>query len=89
MSAELQAVVVGNCITLTGPGGSVRLTAEQLGSLAETAISLADLIGPDPDLEPNGDERDGTAAEDDFCAFVGHLGPGCPLADPGGTVVGA
>ncbi len=38
----------------------------------------------DPDLEPNGDELDGTSGEDDFidhnASWQGH--PGCPVSDP-------
>lgn len=47
-------------------------------------IDLLDQIDGDPDIEANGDERDGTAAEDDFYPhsldWFGH--PGCPIADP-------
>ncbi|WP_230291027.1 hypothetical protein [Croceicoccus sp. Ery5] len=36
--------------------------------------------------EANGDERDGSMGEDDFCVHNtgGDYGAGCPVADPGG-----
>lgn len=40
----------------------------------------------DADLEPNGDELDGTDAEDEVLHDFGHNGlhgPGCPISDPG------
>ena len=41
-------------------------------------------MDPDPDLEPNGDELDGTGAEDDYQTGHEIAGPfpGCPVADP-------
>lgn len=40
----------------------------------------------DADLEPNGDELDGTDAEDEVLhnfGLTGLHGPGCPISDPG------
>lgn len=54
-----------------------------LARLVARAIERLDEIDGDPDLEPNGDEEDGSAAEDDFMYQGGH-GPGCDIADPGG-----
>jgi len=55
----------------------------QLAGFIEVAIGLLDLADGDPDLEPNGDELDGTGGEDDFVDYEGN-GPGCPVSDPGG-----
>lgn len=41
-------------------------TREELAGFIAIAIDLLDLAEGDPDLEPNGDELDGTGAEDDF-----------------------
>jgi hypothetical protein len=56
----------------------------QLAGFIEVAISLLDAGDGDPDLEPNGDEQDGSyCAEDEFMQLHSD-GPGCPIADPGG-----
>lgn len=57
---------------------------EQLEALAEAVLSVLDLIDGDPDLEPDGDEQDGSMAEDDFRQPVPDPadGPGCPISDP-------
>ena len=48
------------------------------------AIDLMDALSVDADVEANGDELDGTAAEDD-CIDWGNSGiAGCPVSDPGG-----
>jgi hypothetical protein len=62
------------------------LTNRMLASLAEFSVSLLDVLQPDADLEPNGDELDGSMGEDDFHhQNAGYLGyPGCPVSDPGG-----
>ncbi len=39
------------------------------------------------DQEPDGDELDGSLAEDDFVDHCAVEGAGCPLADPGGGAV--
>lgn len=62
-----------------------RLSRNDLADLCEQLIDRLDALDPDPDLELNGDELDGTGAEDDFCdqnAPIHLQGPGCPLADP-------
>ena len=62
-----------------------RFDRDQLAGFITVAIDVLDLAEPDSDLEPDGDELDGTAAEDDFYAHSKWLGePGCPIADPGG-----
>lgn len=53
----------------------------------ELLIARLDRLDGDPDSEANGDEADGSFAEDDFCHFVGSM-PGCPVADPGGCEFG-
>jgi len=61
------------------------LSRTELGDTVEALIAILDATEDDPDLEPNGDELDGSGAEDDFGGHnvPGHLqGPGCPIADP-------
>ncbi|SNT06209.1 hypothetical protein SAMN06295912_13545 [Sphingomonas laterariae] len=62
----------------------INLDRHRLEGVAEMAISLLDAIDGDPDIEPNGDELDGTAAEDDFVDqnWAWRCEPGCPVADP-------
>ena len=50
----------------------------------EALIAVCDLLDPDPDLEPAGDEQDGTFAEDEEAARFEHMsdGPGCAIGDP-------
>ncbi|MXO85237.1 hypothetical protein GRI38_04265 [Altererythrobacter aurantiacus] len=60
------------------------LSRSELADLCEHLIDRLDWMDPDPDLEPNGDELDGTMGEDEFCthSVPGRLqGAGCPLAD--------
>lgn len=63
-----------------------RLTREDLTAIVAAAIDELDARDPDIDVELNGDEADGSAAEDDYHPqsenWKGE--PGCPLADPGG-----
>lgn len=53
----------------------------------ETMHVLLDMLDDDPDLEPNGDERDNSGAEDEITSssvnvmYVGAAG--CPIGDPG------
>lgn len=46
-------------------------------------LARLDRMDGDCDVEPNGDELDGTGAEDDFCphSATWHAGPGCPISD--------
>lgn len=61
-----------------------RYDREKVEAFVEISISLLDLIDGDADTEANGDELDGTAAEDD-CIDWGNGGiAGCPVSDPGG-----
>ena len=48
------------------------------------AIDLTDALSVDADVEANGDELDGTAAEDDFIEWGNGGIAGCPVSDPGG-----
>ena len=61
-----------------------RLSRHELEGVVELLIDRLDEIDPDPDLEPNGDELDGSSAEDDY--QPGSEGvfclPGCPISDP-------
>lgn len=63
-----------------------RLNSEDLSAIAAAAIDELDKRDPDTDVETNGDELDGSCAEDDFGPqsddWKGE--PGCPLSDPGG-----
>lgn len=62
-----------------------KLEREEIEAAVETLISVLDKIDGDPDLEPNGDELDGTgSAEEDFGHFFGGKGAGCEISDPGG-----
>lgn len=55
-----------------------------VGGAAEALVSLMDAIAGDPDIELNGDESDGTFAEDEPAARFACMGngPGCSIADP-------
>ena len=64
------------------------LPRPMLDRLVTRAIERMDEIDGDPDLEPNGDEIDGTNAEDE-ALYAPHglplaYGPGCPISDAGG-----
>ena len=59
------------------------LTRSELASLTERLIDCLDATEPDPDLETNGDELDGTMAEDELFPTGGFdFAPGCPISDP-------
>lgn len=82
-----------NLVTLPGAAPCVtpklarylaRLDRPALEAVAQAAIDQLDDLDGDIDLEPNGDERDGSFGEDDFVNFnVMDLGAGCALADSG------
>lgn len=64
-----------------------RFDRPELEGFIAVAIGLLDVLDGDPDVELNGDELDGSSLEEDIpsdCGFGAGLGPGCPLADPGG-----
>lgn len=63
-----------------------RFDREKLAAFVEIAIDLADAMDGDTDLEPSGDELDGTGGEDDFCDHNAGAtpDPGCQISDPGG-----
>lgn len=54
-----------------------------LARLVQQAIDRMDDIDADADLEPSGDEFDGSLGEDDFCCHdAGSApGPGCSLSE--------
>ena len=60
-----------------------------LEALVEAAIAALDEADGDPDVEVNGDELDGSSAEEDI-PVASRSGqcvlsePGCPVSDPGG-----
>lgn len=56
---------------------------ERLEAFVSIAIDLMDVADGDSDIEPNGDDLDGTGAEDDFCEHSSDGSPGCPVADRG------
>lgn len=58
-----------------------RYDREKLEAFISVAIDLLDALDPNPDVELNGDELDGSMGEDDFNKQRAS-GPGCPLADP-------
>lgn len=61
-----------------------RLSRAELADLCEQLIDRLDTLDPDPDVEWNGDELDGSASEDEFMihAYSFRSEPGCPIADP-------
>lgn len=62
-----------------------RFDRRKVEAFAEISIAMLDLMDPDPDLEPNGDELDGSNAEDDYHGSANTglwSGPGCPISDP-------
>lgn len=60
-----------------------RFDRKQIEDFIEVAISLLDAAN-DPDLEPNGDELDGSGcAEDEFWPhWQRGMAAGCPISDP-------
>lgn len=77
------------------------LGAKEIGIAVDALIAKLDALGGDPDLEDDdpaggnitdephdtdGDEDDHNGSEDD-CIDHALAGPGCPIADPGGTDV--
>ena len=60
-----------------------RLTRHELEGVVELLIDRLDATTTDTDLEPNGDELDGTGAEDDYQTGTDYTGgAGCPISDP-------
>jgi len=57
---------------------------DQIEQAVDSLIALLDAADGDPDVEPNGDELDGTYAEDDFVTHsTTDIGAGCPISDAG------
>src|SRR5687767_11972852 len=82
---QLLALSTRRGLVLRGPGGTFALSNRTRAAVAEFAIALQDLVQPDPDREPAGDELDGSGSEDDFMYHsLWQGGAGCPIADPGG-----
>jgi hypothetical protein len=61
-----------------------RHSPHEIAEAIEVLVDVLDLMGGDPDAETNGDEMDGSNAEDEICNFEGDGEAGCPIADPGG-----
>lgn len=60
-----------------------RLSRDALEGLVEDLIDRLDRADGDPDIEPNGDELDGSGtAEDDYQPGYDNVRPGCPISDP-------
>lgn len=57
-----------------------------LARLTERLLERLDELDGDPDLEPSGDELDGSNAEDEAVYLPQYMprGPGCPISDEGG-----
>lgn len=59
-------------------------TRESIEEAVAALIERLDAIDGDPDLEPNGDELDGSLSEEDFYDRQDPWGAaGCPVGDPG------
>jgi hypothetical protein len=63
------------------PAHVAKLPRNAVHAMIDMLIERLDLDDGDPDVEPNGDEADGSMEEDEFM-FHRLDGPGCPLADP-------
>lgn len=50
-------------------------------AMIERLVEALDTLDGDPDVELNGDEADGSPAEDEFMDHD-RSGPGCPVSDP-------
>lgn len=61
-----------------------KLSRHDLEALTERLIDYLDEQDGDTDVELNGDEKDGSLGEDDFCpqGDGGSPKPGCPISDP-------
>ena len=60
-----------------------KLTRNDLEALTERLIDYLDEQDGNADVELNGDERDGSLGEDDFCPQNNRYGAaGCPVSDP-------
>lgn len=64
---------------------------EAIATAIETLVAVLDVMDGDADVEADGDDLDGTGAEDEpllhgpLAAKDGY--PGCPISDPGGCNV--
>lgn len=77
--------ISGSALPVTFPNLLTTFDRGTIASAIEVMMAVLDAIDGDPDIEPNGDELDGTGAEDDFCDHSDLYGyPGCPISDPGG-----
>jgi hypothetical protein len=67
------------------PEAVAHLPRNAVHAMIDRLIGWLDEQDGDPDLEANGDELDGTAAEDEPGAELSawhRSGPGCPITDP-------
>ena len=55
---------------------------KEIEDAIEAMLAELDLRGGDPDVELNGDEADGTDAEDEILNSLPGGGPGCAVSDP-------
>ena len=62
-----------------------RFDRADLASFIAVAIDLLDVADGDTDIEENGDEGDHSFAECESGYAIAFDGPGCPIADPGGS----
>lgn len=66
-----------------------RFDRPRLEGFIAVAIGLLDVLDGDPDEEANGDEADGTCAEDEAGEELrarSESGPGCSIGDPDSAV---
>ena len=65
-----------------------RYDRSKVEAFVSVAIDLLDVLDGDSDLEPSGDEQDGSFAEDEEAARLARAGdgPGCIVADPDAAV---
>jgi hypothetical protein len=82
---EIQAAPVLSAEDRAQVADAKNLCWRVVGSAAEALVALMDAVAGDPDVEPNGDELDGSNAEDEEGNFhLSHTsGLGCPISDPG------
>lgn len=72
-------------LTLAYMVGCLKASRRANGAMLENEIAELDAVNGDPDIELNGDERDGSMGADDFCLHKVPLtlqGAGCPVSDP-------
>jgi hypothetical protein len=83
MATDLTQISAEPQLFLVGPGGVLPLDRTAIESLKSFSIGFLDIVEPDADVEPNGDELDGSSEEEDIPNDSWCGEPGCPVADPG------